>query len=64
MEQTNEDIVTKILSNHEIILRNYAEEVYGASKNYVSNPKYDLTYYLNNNEPEQNRFDNKYLFVK
>lgn len=63
MENTNEDIVTKILSNHEILLRDYAKELF-ENKSYKTNPKYDLSHYLSTTEPSKNRFDDKYLFVK
>lgn len=64
MELTQEQIVTKILSNSEILKRDYVEEMFSPPKNYQTNPKYDLTDYLITNKPEPKRFDEKYLFVK
>lgn len=64
MELSNEQAVTKILSNHEILERDYVEEMFEGAKIYQTNPKYDLTHYLNTTKTQPKRFDEKYLFVK
>jgi hypothetical protein len=63
MEQTNEDIVTKLLSNHEILQRDYVEEMFDGKKTYETNPEYDLSHFLKTNKPEP-KYTDKYLFVR
>lgn len=62
--ETSEKIVTKLLSNQEIIMRNYADEVLDGNMCYKSYPKYDLAHFMSECELSPNRFDDKYLFVK
>ncbi len=57
MEQTNEDIVTKMLSEREILCS-------GVSNLNISYPKYDLNLNLSKYKPEPSRFGEKYIFVK
>ena len=64
MELTQEQVVTKLLSNSEILERDYVEEMFEGTKTYQTNPKYDLTHYLNTTKAQPKRFDEKYLFVK
>lgn len=64
MELTHEQTVTKILSNQEILERDYVEEMFEGPKTYQTYPKYDLTNYLNTTTTQPKRFDEKYLFVK
>ena len=60
---TNEEVVTRILSNHEILERDDVDKMFEeGSKTYVTIPEYDLTHYLNT-KAVQKRFDDKYLFV-
>ena len=63
MELSNEDKVTKLLSTGEILKTD------GSAKHKVrllfkSNPKYDLTDFLNTKENTPSRFGKKYIFVK
>ena len=60
MELSHEDIVTRILSKREILNGNKLDN----TKMYSTVPIYDLTHYLNNYEPEPNRWGVKYKFVK
>jgi len=62
MNLTNEDIVTDILVNKEILKRD--EPAVNNRLQYAANPKYDLTRYLNTKNPEPSRFGAKYIFVK
>ena len=57
---SNEDVVTKLLSDREILKR---QEALVSSMN-VTNPNYDLTNYLMNKKREVSRFGPKYIFVK
>ena len=63
MELSNEDKVTRLLSNHEILQHDFVEELFEGRKRYATNPKYDLTSFLNSIEQEP-RYEDKYLFVK
>ena len=58
MELSHEDIVTRILSNREILHCDYDESVM-----YSTNPRYDLTHYLKTAKPEPSRWGIKYVFV-
>lgn len=58
---SNEDIVTDILVNREILKRSDAPDRNGL---YTTNPNYDLTNYLNTNKYTPSRFGPKYIFVK
>ena len=60
MDLSHEDIVTKMLSNREIINANYDEL---NTKMYSTNPMYDLTHYLKTAKPEPSKWGEKYLFV-
>ena len=57
MELTNEDIVTRMLSEHEILQS-------GKRDIFISHPKYDLNLYMKTYVPEPSRFGEKYIFVK
>ena len=63
MELTHEDIVTKILSDGEIIKVDYTNDEL-TSQMYTTNPTYDLGNFLKTAPKEVNRWDDKYLFVK
>lgn len=63
MELSNEDIVTGILINREILKCQESPEIFEAV-NYSSSPRYDLSLYMKNAEPEKSRFGEKYVFVK
>lgn len=63
MEFSNEEKVTQLLSNHEILKRDYVEELFENKKSYYTNPKYDLSLFLNSLEQEP-KYEDKYLFVK
>ena len=65
MEKTNEQIVTGLLSDREILqyIADYGFNGDG-SVQYTSNPSYDLTSFVNTKIPEQGRFGNRYIFVK
>lgn len=64
MELSNEEKVTQLLSNHEILERDYVEELFETKKSYATNPKYDLTLFLNQIKQEPARYEDKYLFVR
>ena len=64
MEQTNEEIVTKILSNSEILKRQDAPEVFESKRSYSTNPNYDLSLYMREEQIRRNCVKSKYLFVK
>ena len=64
MERTSEEVVTKLLSNNEILNRDYAEELFEDNNSYATNPKYDLSGYLKNITPEPNRFGDRYIFIR
>ena len=64
MSLTNEDIVTDILINREILKRDESAELLSGRHHYSTNPKYDLTRYLSTKNPEPSRFGAKYIFVK
>ena len=63
MDLSNEDAVTNILSNREILKRQDAPEVF-EGKQYSTNPNYDLTLYMKTAKPEPGRFGPRYIFVK
>jgi len=65
MEKTNEQIVTNLLSDREILqyIADYGFNGDG-SMQYSSNPSYDLTSFMKTKIPEYSRFGNKYIFVK
>lgn len=66
MENSNEDIVTDILTKREILKKQDSPEVFENAV-YASNPQYDLSLYIKHKKEEPreiSRFGNKYLFVK
>ena len=63
MELSHEDIVTKILSDGEIIKVDFTNDELN-SQMYMSYPSYDLGGFLKTAPKEVNRWDDKYLFVK
>ncbi len=63
-ELSNEDIVTKILSDREILMRQDAPDVFERGAKYSTNPNYNLSDYLKKPRREISRFGEKYLFVK
>ena len=63
MDLSNEEMVTELLTNREILKRQDAPEVFEDGIKYSTNPKYDLSNYLASNKPKSGRFGDKYLFV-
>lgn len=59
MKLSQEDVVTKMLSDREILSSNIDLH----TKMYATNPAYDLTHFLNTYEPEPSRWGEKYKFV-
>ena len=64
MNITNEDNVTKILTDKEIIRRQDSPELFENTPHYSTNPLYDLTHFMNTKTPELSQFGNRYVFVK
>lgn len=58
---TNEDIVTTILTDREILKR---PDIQDSNDIYATNPTYDLSSYLRTKKKEPGRFGPKYIFVK
>ena len=65
MDYSNEDIVTNMLVNNEIIKIEDVPELFRKEViKYNSNPAYDLTGYLiKPHEPVQSKFGSKYKFI-
>ena len=66
MTLTNEDVVTGILTQEEILKRQDAPDVF-ENKQYSTSPiEYDLSLFIKTKKhvPERNRFDSRYIFVK
>ena len=63
MKLSQEDIVTRILSDSEILKVNYEDDVLN-SKMYASNPIYDLNTFLNKVKDQPSKWGDKYVFVK
>ena len=63
-ELSNEDLVTKILSDREILMRADAPDVFESGAKYATNPNYNLSDYLKNPKREISRYGEKYLFVR
>ena len=65
MALTNEDVVTGILTEGEILKRQDAPDVF-EQKQYSTSPiEYDLSLFIKTkkHKPVRNRFDSRYLFV-
>ena len=66
MSLSNEDVVTNILTEREILKKQDAPVGIESAK-YSSNPvEYDLSLYIKTrkNKPEVGRFGSRYIFVK
>lgn len=64
MERTNEDKVTRLLSMSEILKRRDTVGANNNTKQYPYNSEYDLSHYLKTEATKQQRYMDKYLFVK
>ena len=63
MKLSQEDIVTKILSDDEILKVNYVEDELNKCM-YSTNPLYDLNHFLKTASKEPSRWGEKYVFVR
>ena len=65
MGLTSEDIVTQLLSQHEIL--GVGMSSFGLQEHtpiYTTESKYDLSGFLSSAKPEPGRFGEKYIFVR
>ena len=64
VKSSNEEIVTKLLSDREILTRQDIPYLFDGVRTYDTNPNYDLSEYLKKPQRELSRFGPKYIFVK